>query len=93
LIGLLATSALAILAGFARAARRSYGGALGPGAIAGLAAAATALLVLYRIPQEPGLDEVNTVQAGAPLALAVLGVVAFACARAVRSEEEEEQSA
>jgi hypothetical protein len=93
LIGLLATSALAILAGFARAAGRRYGGSLGPGAIAGLAAATTTLLVLYRILQEPGFDEVNTVQAGAPLALAALGVIAYACARTVRAEEEEEQSA
>jgi hypothetical protein len=89
LLGLLATSALAILAGFARAARRGYGGALGPSAIAGLAAAATALLVLYRILQEPGFDKVNTVQAGAPLALAALGVIAYACAMAVKAEEKE----
>lgn len=89
LIGLLATSALAVLAGFARAAGRSYGGALGPSTIAGLVAAVTALLVLYRLVQEPGFDQVNTVQAGAPLALAALGVIAYACARAVKAEEEE----
>jgi ribosome biogenesis protein Tsr3 len=45
--------------------------------------------VLYRVIQEPGLDEVNTVQYGAPLALGVLGVIAFACAMSVRAEEEE----
>jgi hypothetical protein len=86
LVALLATSALAIAAGFARAAGRGYGGTLGPSAIAGLAAAMTALLVLYRILQEPGFDEVNTVQAGAPLALAVLGAIAYACAKAIRAE-------
>jgi hypothetical protein len=39
--------------------------------------------------QEPGLDDVTTVQAGAPVALAVLGVIAFACAASLRAEEEE----
>ena len=40
--------------------------------------------MLYRILQEPGFDEVTTVQIGAPLALGVLGVYAFACAMALR---------
>jgi drug/metabolite transporter (DMT)-like permease len=88
LVALLATAALAIYSAFMRAAGRRYGGALSPTAWAGLAAAVTALLVLYRILQEPGADEVTTVQAGAPLALGVLGVIAFACATSVRAEEE-----
>jgi drug/metabolite transporter (DMT)-like permease len=88
LVGLLATSALAIYAAFMRAAGRRYGNALSPSAAAGVAAALTALLVLYRILQEPGFDEVTTVQVGAPLALGVLGVIAFACASAVRAEDE-----
>jgi drug/metabolite transporter (DMT)-like permease len=87
LIGLLGTVALAIYAAFTRAAGRRYG-RLSPTAWAGLAAALTALLVLYRVIQEPGLDEVTTVQYGAPLALGVLGVIVFACARSVRAEEE-----
>ena len=41
-------------------------------------------ILLYRIIQEPGFDELNTVKAGAPLALGVLGVMAFACATALR---------
>jgi hypothetical protein len=83
LVALLATVALAVYAAFMRAAGR------GPGftALAGLAAALTALLVLYRMLQEPGLDDVTTVQAGAPLALAVLGVLALACAMSLRAEE------
>jgi hypothetical protein len=47
----------------------------------------TALLVAYRIVQEPGLDEATTVQAGAPLAVIVLGVLAFASGRGLRAEE------
>jgi drug/metabolite transporter (DMT)-like permease len=88
LVGLLGTTALAIYAAYARAAARRYESALSPTAWTGLAAALTALLVLYRILQEPGFDAITTVQAGAPLALAVLGVIAFACATSVRAEEE-----
>jgi hypothetical protein len=90
LVALLGTAALAILAGFARAAGRRSDGGIGLTAWAGMAAALTALLVLYRVIQEPGFDEVNTVQYGAPLALGLLGVIAFACAMSVRAEEEDE---
>jgi len=83
LIALLATSALGVGAAFWRASGRGSDG-LGAFGLAGLAACVTALLVLYRIVQEPGFDELNTVKAGAPLALAVLGVMAFACATSVR---------
>jgi hypothetical protein len=82
LICLLATAALGVAAGFWRAGGRGTG--LGPYGIAGAAASVTALLVLYRILQEPGFDEVTTVKIGAPLALGVLGVYAFACAMALR---------
>jgi drug/metabolite transporter (DMT)-like permease len=83
LIGLLATAALGVGAAFWRASgRRSEG--LGPYGLAGLAASITALLILYRIIQEPGFDELTTVEIGAPLALGVLGVMAFACATSLR---------
>jgi hypothetical protein len=83
LICLLLTSALGVAAGFWRARGRESAG-LGPYGIAGAAAIVTALLVLYRILQEPGFDEVTTVQIGPPLALGVLGAYAFACATALR---------
>jgi hypothetical protein len=86
LIALLATSALGIFAAFWRASGRGSDG-LGPFGLTGLAACITALLVLYRIIQEPGFDETTTVKIGAPLALGVLGVMAFACASAVREPE------
>jgi drug/metabolite transporter (DMT)-like permease len=88
LVGLLATAALGVFAAFARAAGRRYENGLGPTAWAGLAAAFSALLVLYRVIQEPGPNEVNTVQFGAPLALGVLGVIALACAASLRAEDE-----
>jgi hypothetical protein len=90
LVALLGTAALAILAAFGRAAERRSEDRLGLTAWAGVAAAITALLVLYRVIQEPGFDEVNTVEYGAPLALALLGVIAFASAMSVRAEEEAE---
>ena len=83
LIGLLATAALGVGAAFWRASGRSSDG-LGLFGLTGVAACVTALLVLYRIIQEPGVDELTTVKIGAPLALGVLGVIAFACATSVR---------
>jgi peptidoglycan/LPS O-acetylase OafA/YrhL len=83
LICILATSALGVLAAFWRAAGRESSG-IGAFGVAGLAASATALLVLYRILQEPGFDETTVVKVGAPLALGVLGVMAFVCATALR---------
>jgi hypothetical protein len=89
LIALLATSALGVLAAFWRASGRESDG-LGPFALAGLAACMTALLVLYRVIQEPGFDELTTVKIGAPLALGVLGVMAFACATSLRDSSRAE---
>jgi peptidoglycan/LPS O-acetylase OafA/YrhL len=89
LICLLATTALGVLAGFWRASGRTARG-LGPYGLAGLVACVTALLVLYRVVQEPGFDELTTVQIGAPLALGVLGVYAFAAATSLREESRAE---
>ena len=85
LIALLVTAGLGVLAAFWRASGREARG-LGPYGWAGLSACTTALLVLYRILQEPGFDELTTVQIGAPLALGVLGVFAFAAATSLRQE-------
>jgi hypothetical protein len=85
LICLLLTSALGVAAGFWRASGREARG-LGPYALVGFSASVTALLVLYRVLQEPGFDELTTVQVGAPLALGVLGVIAFAAASSLREQ-------
>jgi hypothetical protein len=90
LVSLLLSAALAVVAAFA-AAREPQGEGGGPrgtaaAGLAGIVAAATALLVTYRILQEPGLDVSTTVQAGAPLALVLLGVIALSAALTLRSE-------
>jgi hypothetical protein len=87
LICLLLTSALGVFAAFWRASGREARG-LGPYALVGVAASITALLVLYRIIQEPGFDSLTTVKIGAPLALGVLGVIAFAAASSLREPSE-----
>jgi hypothetical protein len=86
LICLLVTTALGVAAAFWRASGRESDG-LGPYALVGFSATVTAFLVLYRIIQEPGFDELTVVQIGAPLALGVLGVIAFAAATSLRQEE------
>jgi hypothetical protein len=85
LICLLVTAALGVLAAFWRASGREARG-LGPYGWAGLMACVSALLVLYRVLQEPAFDELTTVKIGAPLALGVLGVFAFAAATSLRDE-------
>jgi hypothetical protein len=65
---------------------RTPRGAIAPIGVAGIAAAVTALLVTYRIFEEPGFDAATTIKAGAPLALVVLGVIALASAVALRTE-------
>jgi hypothetical protein len=92
LICLLLTSALGVGAAFWRASGRETRG-LGPYALVGFSAGVTALLVLYRILQEPGFDELTTVQVGAPLALGVLGVIAFAAASSLREPSQAQEPA
>jgi hypothetical protein len=87
LVCLLVTAALGVVASYWRASGREARGP-GPYGLAGLLACVTALLVLYRIIQEPGFDELTTVKIGAPLALGVLGVYAVAAATSLREPAE-----
>ena len=86
LIGLLGTVVLAVAAAWLRAAGRRFEPPSSPSTAAAVVATVTGLLVAYRIIQEPGFDETTTVQAGAPLALVVLGVVALAARESMRRE-------
>jgi hypothetical protein len=87
LIGLLGTVILAVAGAWLRAAGRRYGPPASPATATAVVAAVTGLLVMYRILQEPGFDETTTVQAGAPLALVVLGVIVLASRESMRREE------
>jgi hypothetical protein len=87
LIVLLATVGLAVAAAFFRAANRRFEPPWTPSAYAAIAAAFGALLVAYRIIQQPGVDETTDLKAGAPLALVALGAVALSAARAMRNED------
>jgi hypothetical protein len=87
LVMLLATLALTAVASFLRATGRHYEPPWSPSAVAGIAAALTAVLVLYRVTEE-GFDDLTTVKAGGPLAIAVLGVLVLAAARGVKHEAE-----
>ena len=87
LLFVLATVATAIAAAFLRAAGRRFEPPWTPSALAAIGATLTALLVAYRIVQEPGLDAASTVKIGAPLATVVLALLAFASARGLQAEE------
>jgi hypothetical protein len=84
---LIAAVALALAAGFLRAADRRFEPPFTPSAAAAVAAAIGGALVAYRIVQEPGFDAANTVEPGVPLALVALGVLALAAVSALRNEE------
>lgn len=92
LIAILATAVLGVLAGFWRAGGRTARG-IGPYGLCGLLACAAALLILYRIVQEPGNDDLTVIKIGPPLTLGVLGVYAFAAATSLRDEEPPAQPA
>jgi hypothetical protein len=87
LLGLLATVVLAVGAAYLRAAGRRFEPPLTPSALAAVTATTTALLIAYRIIQEPGFDERTVVKSGAPLSLIVLAVIALACRSALSQEE------
>ena len=83
----LATIATAVAAAFLRAAGRRFEPPGTPSGIAAALAVLAAVLVCYRLIQEPGLDNATTIEAGAPLGLLALGALAYASARALKNEE------
>jgi hypothetical protein len=88
LIVLLATALSAALAAIMRVAARRYSGSFTPSAAAALLAGVGALLVLYRLVQQPGDDQVTVVKAGPWLALVALGLLGLAASLAWRAERE-----
>ena len=88
LLVLLLTAALGVASAFFRAAGKRFEPPWSPSGVTAMTAVLGALLVAYRIIQKPGLNEATVVKAGAPLAVVVLGVIAFASTVAMRAEEQ-----
>jgi hypothetical protein len=77
----------AVAAAFLRAAARRLEPS--PSVIAAYAGLAGALLVLYRILQPPGFNPAAVVKWGAPVGLALVGILAIAARSASLAEREE----
>jgi hypothetical protein len=88
LIVLLAAALCAALAAAMRVAAHRYRGAFTPSAAAALLAALGALLVLYRLVQQPGDNQVTTVKSGPWLAFVALGLLCLGAALAWRAERD-----
>ena len=88
LIVLLGAAFAAATAAALRVAGKRFDGWLTPSAIAALLAAAGALLVLYRLGNQPGDDAATTLKSGPWLALAALGVLGFGASLAARAERD-----
>jgi hypothetical protein len=72
---LLATAAAATFAAMARAADRRFNSPWTPSALAAGLALLTAMLIAYRIINEPGIDSITTVKLGAVLSLCAATLV------------------
>lgn len=86
---LLATIALALLTAFTRWMGGKPTKGVGPAGLTAVLATVGAMLVAYRIVQEPGLDAATHVKLGAPLALLPLAVIALGMSSALRADETE----
>jgi len=95
LIGFLVASiVLALITWFTRAlGGRAPTKGIGPAGLTAITATIAAILVAYRIIQEPGLDEATHVKAGAPLALIPLGMIALGASAAMRADDEAKEEA
>jgi len=93
LVALLAAVLFAVLTAITRASGAKPTKGLGPAGATALIAAGAAILVAYRIIQEPGLDAGTNVKAGAPLALLALGMIGLGASSALRADDREEEAA
>src|SRR3954447_5042831 len=88
LVLLLLAVVLPLLAAAYRAAGRRPKPPWTPSMFAAMAAVAAALLLGFRIVNQPGNDAVTTVKIGAPLGLLMLAIIGLGSASAFRGEVE-----
>lgn len=88
LVVLLAAAFCAAFAAVMRVAAHRYRGGFTPSAAAALLGGVGALLVLYRIVQQPGDNQVTTVKAGPWLAFVALGLLCVGASLAWRAEHD-----
>jgi len=88
LICLLVAIVAAVAAAFLRAADRRFTPPRSPSAIASVAGLVGALLILYRILQPPGLNAAAVIKSGAPIGLALVGILAIGARSAAVAERE-----
>lgn len=86
LVMLLLTVALALYSAAYRASGRRAQPPWTPSSITAIVAALTALLVAYRIANEPGVDALTTVKIGAPLGFVCLALISLGSANAFKGE-------
>lgn len=88
LIVLLAAALSAALAAIMRVAAHRYRGGFTPSGAAAMLAGLGCLLVLYRIVQQPGDNQVTTVKSGPWLAFVALGLLCLGASLAWRAERD-----
>lgn len=88
-----ATIVLAVVTWFTRSLGGRPTKGLGPAGACALLASVTAVLVAYRIIQEPGFDDATTVKAGPVVALLLLAAIAIGSSWALRDDEQQEETA
>ena len=88
-----ATIVLAVVNWFTRSLGAKPTKGLGPAGACALLATAAAVLVAYRIIQEPGFDDATTVKAGPLVAIFLLAAIAIGSSSALRDDDREEEAA
>ncbi len=89
LVLLAATILLAVVTWFVRSLGAAPTPGLGPAGLTALLATGAAVLVAYRIMQEPGLDSATNVKTGPLIALFLLAAIALGSSAALRADDRE----